>query len=244
MATALFDPIVRAPRWRKVVLGLVGLVALGGAGYYFLLSPIERRVEALRLQRAAQQQEIKRLQALAADLVRVRREAAAVERKLEIAKAKLPNEREMPTLYRALSDTAARAGLAVALFQPQGPRVRDFYSEIPIALVAEGGYHEMGDFVGRLAALSRATTIGEFKLKGLTDDPARRRPSPARPQTTAPIRTFVDEGNARSPAAVEAAKKSLRSLRAEITLLTYVYRPEGSPPAPKPAAPKPEAAKP
>jgi len=214
---ALFDPLVNARRWVKAVLGVIVLAGLGAACYVFVIAPIETRVAALRGQREAQLQELVRLRAMAAELARIRREAAEVERRLEIVKAKLPTEREMPGLYRTLSDAAVQAGLAVALFQPQPSRTRDFYNEIPISLIAEGGYHEVGDFVGRVATLPRAATIGELKLSG--------KPEPPRP------------GPAPRPGAAKAEPpKMLRRVRAEITLLTFVYRPVGSPPAPKPAA--------
>jgi hypothetical protein len=36
---AFFDPLVYAPRWQKVALGLVGLAVVGAGGYFLLLSP-------------------------------------------------------------------------------------------------------------------------------------------------------------------------------------------------------------
>jgi type IV pilus assembly protein PilO len=225
---AFLDPLVDAPRWQQLVLGVIGLIGLGGVGHLLAISALETRVAELYAQRDAQRQEISRMQALAADLPRVRREATEVERRLEAAKEKLPSEREMPAFYRTLSDAAVQAGLAVTLFQPQGPRVGDFYSEIPIVLIAEGDYHDVGDFVGRVATLSRTTTIGELKLTGASADTGRPGPAPA-----PALRSGGGESRIHQAA---TAKKPQHSLRAEITLLTYVYRPVGSPPAPKSAA--------
>jgi type IV pilus assembly protein PilO len=232
MSMAFFEPLLDLPRWQRVVLGVVGLTAFTAAAYFLGLAGLESRVITLQMQRDSQRQELARLRAIAADLTRFQREAVEVERQLELAKEKLPSEREMPVFYRTLSDAAVQAGLAVTLFQPQSSRVRDFYSEIPISLVAEGGYHDVGDFVGRVAALSRTTTIGELKLTGVG---ASTRPGsgPAAPRGPG--------SDARSSEA-NAARRPRHSLRAEITLFTYVYRPVGAPPAPKPAAQaKPEA---
>jgi type IV pilus assembly protein PilO len=229
------SPLLNASRVVKLLLGAIVLAGLGAACYVFAIEPVESRVTALRGQRAAQEQELTRLRAIAAELVRMRREAAEVERQLDIAKAKLPTEREMPALYRTLSDAAVQAGLAVALFQPQASRTRDFYNEIPIALVAEGGYHDVGDFVGRVAKLPRAATIGELKLMAPKPEAARPTPAPRAP-----------DAGPREPTPAAGAKTPPRPVRAEITLLTFVYRPVGSPPAPKPAAPgaKADAVKP
>ena len=242
--SALFDPLVTALRSVKLLLAGIALAGVAATGYFFAISPIESRVAALRSQWETQQKEIAQLRAMAAELARIRREAAEVERRLEIAKAKLPTEREIPVLYRTLSDAAVQAGLAVALFQPQGPKTRDFYNEIPISLVAEGGYHEVGDFVARVAMLPRATTIGELKLTGTKAEAPSRPGSP--PGLVGPARRPAGNTGSREPAPSEATRGPRRPVRAEITLLTFVYRPVGSPPAPKPAAAaaKPDASKP
>jgi type IV pilus assembly protein PilO len=230
------DALAVAPRWQKLVVGLVVLVAFGAGGYFIAVLPVAGRVESLRNQRDAQEAEIARLRPMTVEVMRMRREATEIERRLEIAKAKLPTEREIPTLYRTLSDAAVQAGLAVALFQPQGSRVRDFYTEIPISLVAEGGYHEFRDFLARVATLPRAAMVSD-----LTRTAAK---VPAAPAPVSSGRTPVTPNRPR--ASIADTSKPRRPIRAEMTLLIYVYRPVGSPPAPKPpgAATKSEGSKP
>ena len=236
------DTLAAAPRWQKIVLGLIALAGFAAAGYAIAILPVEARVTGLRTHRNAQQTELVRLRALAVELTRARREAAEVEARLDLVKERLPSQREIPALYRTLSDAALQAGLAVALFQPREPRVRDFYSEIPIVVVAEGGYHEVGDFIGRVSMLPRATMIDELRLSGPAPD-GRRPAAPAPPPRA--IRPLVEDLRP-GAASVTGAGRPRRSLRAEIIVLTYVYRPVGSPPVPKPsgAAAKPEAPKP
>src|SRR5439155_436260 len=84
-------------------------------------------------------------------LLKFRREAAELEARLNALKDRLPGEKEIPTLYRTLSDAATASGLAVSLFQPRPPVVRDYYSEIPISLNAEAGYHQIGEFLQPVA---------------------------------------------------------------------------------------------
>ena len=232
----LLDALAVAPRWQKLVIGLVLLVAFGAGGYFIAVLPVAGRVESLRNERDTQAAEIARLRPMMVEVMRMRREATEIERRLEVAKAKLPTEREIPTLYRTLSDAAVQAGLAVALFQPQGSRVRDFFTEIPISLVAEGGYHEFGDFLARVATLPRAALVSDLKLAAAK--------TPVAPAPAGSGRTPVTPNRPR--ASIADTSKPRRPIRAEMTLLTYVYRPVGSPPAPKPpgAAAKPEGSKP
>jgi type IV pilus assembly protein PilO len=201
----LFDPIVNAPKWQKMVLGLAGVVVLVAATYFLLISPIEVRISALRAQRESLQRELMESRRIVADIARFRREIAELEKNIEVIKEKLPNEKEMPTLYRTLSDAAYQAGLGVALFQPREPKVTEYFNEIPITLNAEGGYHQLGDFYERVAAFPRVVNVVDWRLTGLS--------------------------------------KGRTSIKADLTLATYVYRPVGSPPAPKPPGARPVPAR-
>jgi type IV pilus assembly protein PilO len=188
---AIFDPIVNAPKPQKIVLGVFGLAIIGAAAYFLLLSPLDARVQQLRAQNAALGDEVVRSRAIVADIARFRREAQELETKIAALKERLPTEREMPVLYRSLTDAGSQSGLGVALFQPRAAQIKDYYAEIPITLNAEGTYHQFGEFLERVARLPRVVTVSEMKFIG-TNRPGR-------------------------------------TVRADLTLATYQYRPVGSP---------------
>ena len=198
-----FAPLVNAPRIQKVIAGAFVLVAIIVGAFFLVISPVQARVAELRTKHDALQTEVTQSRALAANLARFRQEALVLRSRLESARERLPNEREVPGLYRSVSDLAFRSGLAMSVFQPREPQPRDYYTEIPIAITAEASYHEMGNFFERLAQLSRIVNVTDLRLSGIT-----------RPGAT---------------------------LRADMNLVTYTYRPEGSAPPPKPpAAPPPK----
>jgi type IV pilus assembly protein PilO len=161
---AVFEPVAGAPKWQKALFGFMGLAVIGVAGYMLLLSPLLTRVNALRAQHAQLERDINQQRAILTELARFRRMVAEVEARLANLREKLPTEKETPPLYRSLSDAAFNAGLGVSLFQPRDPKLRDYYNEIPISLKAEGGYHQLGDFFEKLAALPRVVNITEWKL--------------------------------------------------------------------------------
>ena len=168
----LFDPIVNAPKPQKIVLGIFGLVIIGAASYFLLLSPLDTKLAQLRAQNASLGDEVVKARALVADLARTRREMAELEVKGAILKDRLPSERELPTLYRSLHDAGTQAGLGVALFQPREGQVKDYYVEIPIAVNAEASYHQLGEFLERLARMPRVVTLREMRLAS-TNRPGR-----------------------------------------------------------------------
>jgi type IV pilus assembly protein PilO len=163
----IFDPIVNAPRPQKLVAGALGAIVIVAAAYFLLLAPAQAEVDQLRAQLSSLQSEIARNRAIVADLLKYRREAAELAARLNALKDRLPGEKEIPTLYRTVSDAATASGLGVSLFQPRPPVVRDYYSEIPISLNAEASYHQFGEFFERVAKMARVVNITEIKLSGL-----------------------------------------------------------------------------
>jgi type IV pilus assembly protein PilO len=191
------ENFINGPKLPKVVLGIVGLGLIGAGAYFLALAPLQTEVAALDAQNASLQRELVQNRAIVAELARFRKELAELESRLALLKEKLPTEKETPPLYRSVHEAAIQAGLAVSLFQPREPRPRDYYSEIPITVTAEGGYHDLGQFLDRVAKLPRVVNLADLKASGLG--------------------------------------RTKNSLRAELTLATYMYRAASATPAPKPA---------
>lgn len=195
-----FEFITQAPRTQKIIFGVILLAILVGGGYFLLLSPKMAEVSGLKQQRAAKQVDLLQSKAVAASLARFKQEAQALRAKLEAAKERLPSEKEIPALYRQVSDLAFQSGLSVSLFQPKDLATRDIYQEVPVSISAEAGYHQLGSFFDRLSQLPRIVNLTGLKLSGI-----------ARPTGT---------------------------VRADLILATYVFRPEGAPPPPPPTGVK------
>src|SRR4029077_7114642 len=64
--------------------------------------------------------------------------AQALRVTLAARKERLPSEKEMPRLYRQITDLAFQSGLQVALFAPKAPQDLDDIAQVPIAITCEG----------------------------------------------------------------------------------------------------------
>ena len=194
------DPIVNAPRPQKLIFGAMVLVIVAALGYFFLISGARTERDALLEENEVRRAEVLKAKADEANLRPFRAQAEALRKRLDLAKERLPSEREIPSVYRQVSDLATQSGLGVSLFQPKTPEERDVLSEVPILVTAECTYHQLGAFLERVGKMPRIVSLGEFRLIGID-----------RPTGT---------------------------LRAEMTLATFTFRPEGAPPPPaKPGAP-------
>lgn len=161
---AFFNPIVNAPTPQKVVAGIMGVAIIVGVSYVALLQPQITVVDQLRPELAALQREVAEKRTILADLAKFRREVADLEARLNVLKDRLPSEREMPGLYRTLSDAAAASGLGLSLFQPRPVTTHEVYTEIPIAVTGEAGYHQVGEFLEKVARFPRVVTVTELKM--------------------------------------------------------------------------------
>jgi len=197
---AVLDPIVNAPPQQKLIFGAMALVIVGGLGYFLLISGARVDRDTLFQENEVRRAEVVKAKADEANLRPFRAMAEALRKRLDAAKERLPQEREIPQVYRQVSDLASQSGLGVSLFQPKKPEDRDVLTEVPIAVTAEGTYHQMGAFLQRVGQMPRIVSLGEFRMLGIDRAPG--------------------------------------TVRAELTLATYVFRPEGAPPSPaKPGAP-------
>jgi len=194
-----FDSIVNAPRPQKAIFGAMVLVIVGALGYFFLISGARAERDTLMQENEVRRAEVLKAKADEANLRPFRALAEALRKRLDTAKERLPSEREIPQVYRRVSDLATQAGLGVSLFQPKPAEDRDALSEVPIAVTAECTYHQLGAFLERVGKMPRIVALGDFRVIGID-----------RPTGT---------------------------LRAEMTLATYTFRPEGAPPPAKPGAP-------
>jgi type IV pilus assembly protein PilO len=161
---AFFNPIVNAPAPQKIVAGIMGLAIIVGVSYVVVLQPQMAVVDQLRPELAALQREVAEKRTILADLEKFRREVAELEVRLNALKDRLPSEREMPGLYRALADAAAASGLGMSLFQPRPVTTHEVYTEIPIVVTGEAGYHQVGEFLEKVARFPRVVTVSEMKM--------------------------------------------------------------------------------
>jgi len=195
------DPLINAPRQQKVIFGVMLLVIVGALGYFFLISGSRADRDTLLEENEVRRAEVLKAKADEANLRQYRAKAEAQRKQLEQAKERLPSEREIPQVYRQVSDLATQSGLGVSLFQPKAPEDRDVLSEVPIAVTAECTYHQLGAFLERVGKMPRIVSLGEFRLMGID--------------------------------------KPTGTVRAEMTLATYMFKAEGAPPPAKPGAPAP-----
>jgi len=81
--------------------------------------------------------------------------------------SQLPDETEMPGLLDDISTTGTQSGLEIDKVTPEADVIKEFYIETPISITVRGSYHEMGNFVSSMSAISRIVTLHDFAMAGI-----------------------------------------------------------------------------
>jgi len=101
---------------------------------------------------------------IANNLNQFRREKELLEQKLSEALSELPEDKQVDELLKLFQDRAVKAGLEIALIEPQAPATEGFYARIPIPMAVTGNFHEIATFFDSLGRLKRIVNVNNITL--------------------------------------------------------------------------------
>jgi len=87
-----------------------------------------------------------------------------------LAKAVLPETKEIPSLLSSISQSGQDAGLEFVLFEPKAEVKKDFYAEIPVSIKVTGSYHNIATFFDNVSRLYRIVNIQNIEMKSGKND--------------------------------------------------------------------------
>lgn len=161
---ALLDRFQRLPRSQRLLLaGMIYLLIIV-AFYFSLVSPTIADIDSAQARRTDLTQQRDKVQARAANREQFEQELEELAAQLKQALKELPNDREIPGLLSEIDSLARKSGLEVRKFQPLPEIVHDFYAEVPVQMVMDGGFHEFGIFFDRVSKMSRIVSVSDIKM--------------------------------------------------------------------------------
>lgn len=158
------EKILKLPLYQRL-LGLAVLIVLIVAAFgWFVVVPQMEELERLRQTNRQLETELIQKRQIADNLPQFKAEYAKMEKQLEKALTKLPNQREIPTLLTNLAALAKDSGLDVKTFKPGGEISKGFFAEVPADLQLQGTYHEMAHFAEEVGKLSRIVNLSNLRM--------------------------------------------------------------------------------
>jgi len=156
-------------RWVGAVLVVLVVVPMYfmSASYPFTYASRKQSIAELDAHHQKLAQDLERARLLVRNLERVEQEYAILHDQWKVAQTLLPEANEMPDLLRKVTAAGQQSGIEFQLFKPEAPVNQGFYSDNPVEVVIEGGYHQTGVFLSRLANLNRIINVSQLKMEGI-----------------------------------------------------------------------------
>jgi len=165
---ANFD--LKNPAIQKLVLS--GLLVGAVLGVFFFTHflpfgyPMQRdRIVALKADYEKKSTDLARARATVADLPRFEAEYEQLHQRWSMAAELLPTDRQLAAILRKITLAAQQTGVQFITFRPGGVKSEQYYTEVPLQISVNGGYHQVGSFLAELSNMRRILTVANVKLK-------------------------------------------------------------------------------
>ena len=158
--------IKNLPLYAKILISLIPAVILSAAIMIMVIVPKQKEIKELDAKIDTQNNEIAASQAKVAKLDILKQENQRLINRINELKEQLPEEKEISSLLKQVSDLGIAAGLSIKSWKP-GPKTTHpsgIVYEIPVSVDVEGTYHNLGYFLSSLTRLNRIVNISNMKL--------------------------------------------------------------------------------
>lgn len=158
----------------RVLTLLVLFVVILGLGYYFRVSDLNVQNDKLKNEEVRLKKVFEEKAFEAANLESYRRQMLEIEESFSALLSQLPTDTEVPGMLEDITEIGYGSSLEIESITLEPEMAAEFYVELPIRIVASGGYHDFGSFVSGIAGLPRIVTLHDFSIEEVEESSALR----------------------------------------------------------------------
>ncbi len=158
------DQFQRLPRSQRWLVAALGYIIILVAVYFSLIAPTFEGIDVANAKKKDLTTKRDAVRARASNRPAFEARLEDLAAKLKQALKELPNDREIPGLLSEIDGLARKSGLDVRKFQPLPEVMHDYYAEVPVEIVMDGGYHEVGIFFDRVSKMSRIVSVTDVDM--------------------------------------------------------------------------------
>lgn len=154
------------PFYVKIIVSVLPSIIIALLVLFLVISPKLKQIKVLETQIDKQNNEIAASQAKAAKLDVLKMENERLVKRINELKEQLPDEKEISSLLKQVSDMGISAGLEIKSWKPSPKNTHPsgIVYEIPVSVDVIGTYHNLGYFLSSLTKLNRIVNIKNMKL--------------------------------------------------------------------------------
>ncbi|MEM1110769.1 MAG: type 4a pilus biogenesis protein PilO [Pseudomonadota bacterium] len=159
------DSVGSWPTPIKVIIWIALLVGVLAAGYYYDIKGLQEQLAREEAKEVELKKDFEKKAFQAANLDAYRRQMAEMEESFGALVSQLPSDTEVPGLLEDITNKGLLNGLEIGSIDLKDEITREFYIELPIAITAQGSYHDLGAFISGMAGLPRIVTLHDFNIR-------------------------------------------------------------------------------
>lgn len=158
------DNIGSMPLVVKMVIWVIAVIIVLTLGYFYHIKNLQTDLQAASAQEAKLRQEFEQKAFQAANLDAYKRQMVEMEESFGALVSQLPSDTEVPGLLEDITNKGLLNGLELESIDLLAEVTREFYVELPIQIIGEGSYHDLGAFISGMAGLPRIVTLHNFTI--------------------------------------------------------------------------------
>ena len=152
----------------KAMIAIVLAAVLGGAGYYFMVMPMEETNKTTAATVAAKVRENNELKQYEMKLGDLDRQIVQLKAQMEFQKQIVPDEKAADNFIILLQEQASNANINIRKIEAKSVSTKEFYTEVPFAIQVDGPYYGMVNFFDKIAAQTRIVNVSDLGMKSTT----------------------------------------------------------------------------
>jgi len=166
MALKVNIDLKKIPPGVKVALSFIPGLIIAVIVVFVLILPKNKEIKSFESKIEKQETEKAKSQSKAMKLPELSAENERLKKRLDMLKEQLPEEKEVSSLLKQVSDLALKSGLKILLWKPEQRRTHSsgIVYEIPVKVDLEASYHNLGYFFSSITKLNRIINISDIKL--------------------------------------------------------------------------------
>lgn len=159
-----FEKIGVWPLPAKALVMVVVMVLVFSLTYYLQIRDLNVTLESAQAKEVSLRKTFEEKSFEAANLDAYRAQMVQMSTTFTSLLSRLPSKTEVPGLLEDLGARGRESGLAIKALELGDEKAAEYYIEVPIKIVVEGGYHDMGGFVSGVAGLPRIVTLHDYTI--------------------------------------------------------------------------------
>jgi type IV pilus assembly protein PilO len=166
MAKEIKIDIRKLPKPARIAIIIIPSVIAIVLVVFLTIMPKNKEVEKLRKEIAGQEKQISKTKTMAGKLEDLKVENKKLLKDLDELKEYLPEEEEISSLLKQVSDLGFQAGLDILTWKPSARtgHPSGIVSVFPVKVNLTGSYHRLGQFFSSLTKLDRIVNVSDIKM--------------------------------------------------------------------------------